>query len=164
MLPIHLGNSPPKLLVFISKSLRWRAFDKEQRKLKSFAPPFPSWFSAMENILNLFSFSKEGTFPTSLFLAKFSIFKFEALDIEEGIDPINWLLPMENIYKFGKVIPMFNEGCPWIWLTPTSIYVIEEILKNKQGIVPDNLFEPTAKISSLVNWPKESEILPPRLL
>ena len=65
------------------------AFDKEQRKLKSFTPPFPSWFSAMENNLTLFSFSKEGTFPVSLFLAKFSIHKFKALDIEIGIDPIN---------------------------------------------------------------------------
>ena len=164
MLPIHLGNSPPKLLVLISKSLRLVAFDKEQRKLKSFAPPFPSWFSAMENNCTLFSFSKEGTFPVSLFSAKFSICKFEALEIEIGIDPINWLLLMENISKFGRVIPMSDGRCPWIWLTPTSIYVIEEILKNKQGIVPDNLFEPTAKISSLVNWPKESEILPPRLL
>ena len=89
MLPIHLGNSPPKLLVFISKSLRLVAFDKEQRKLKSFAPPFPSWFSVMENKLNLYSFSNEGTFPVSLFPEKFSICKFEALEIEIGIDPIN---------------------------------------------------------------------------
>ena len=62
---------------------------------------------------------------------------------------------MANISKFGRVI--------WIWLTPTLIFLIEEILKNEGGIVPDNLFDATAKISSLINWPKESGILPPRL-
>ena len=126
MFPIHLGNSPPNLLVFISKSLRLVAFDKEQRKLKSFAPPFPSWFSEMENNLILFNFSKEGTFPVSLLLARFSIHKFEALDIETGIDPINWLLLMVNISKFGRVIPMFDGRNPQTWLTPTSIFLIEE--------------------------------------
>ena len=65
MLPMQLGNSPSNLLVFISKSLKLMALDKEQRKLKSFAP-FPSWFSEMENKFNLFSFSKDGTFPASL--------------------------------------------------------------------------------------------------
>ena len=71
---------------------------------------------------------------------------------------------MENISKFGRVIPMSDGIFPSIWLTPTSIVVIKEILKNKGGIVPDNLFDATAKILSLVSWPKESGILPPRLL
>ena len=163
MLPMQFGNFPPNLLVFVSKSLRLMALDKEQRNLKSFAP-FPSWFLEMENKFNLFSFYKDGTFPASLFPAKFSICKFEALDIKAGIDPVNWLLPMENISKFGRVIPMSDGRYPWIWLTPTSIFLIEEILKNDEGIVPDNLFDATAKISSLVSWPKESGILPPRLL
>ena len=118
----------------------------------------------MENNHILFNFSKEGTFPVNLLLAKFSICKFEALDIETGIDPVNRLMQMENISKFGRVMPMSDGRYPWILLTPTSIFVIEEILKNKGGIVPDNLFEPARKISSLVSWPKESGILPPRLL
>ena len=130
---MHSGNFPPKLLVLISKSLILVAFDKEQRKLKSFPPPFPSWFSAMENNLILFNFSKERTFPVNLLSAKFSKHKFEALDIETGIDPVNWLVQMENTSKFGRVIPMSDGRCPWIWLTPTSIFVIEEILKNDGG-------------------------------
>ena len=118
----------------------------------------------MENNLILFSFSNEGTFPVSLLLPKFNVNRLVALDIERGIDPINWLLLMVNVSKFGRVIPMSDGRCPWIWLTATSIFVIEEILKNKGGIVPDSLFEPIAKILSLANWPKELGILPPRLL
>ena len=71
---------------------------------------------------------------------------------------------MVNISKFGRVIPMFDGRCPWIWLAPISTCVIKEILKNKGGIVPNNLFDPTTKISSLANWPKKSGLLPPRLL
>ena len=103
---MHSGNIPPKLLVLISKSLRLVEFVNEQRKLKLSAPPFPRWFWVMENNLILFSFSNEGTFPVSLLPPKFNVNRFEALDIETGIDPINWLLLRVNVSKFGKVIPI----------------------------------------------------------
>ena len=71
---------------------------------------------------------------------------------------------MEKNSIFGKVIPMSNGRCPWIWLFPTSNCIIEERLKIEGGIVPDNLFELTLKILSLVKWPNDSGILPPKLL
>jgi hypothetical protein len=52
---------------------------------------------------------------------------------------------------------------PWIWLSPTSNISNEDRLKIEGGIVPDNLFPPTRKYESLVNWPKESGIIPPKL-
>ena len=116
-------------------------FVKEQRKLKLFAPPFPRWFWVMENNVILVSFSKEWTFPVNLLTPKFSVHRLEALDIEIGIDLVNWFPWMVNISKFGRVLPMSNGRCPWIWFNPISITVIEEILKNKGWIIPDNEFK-----------------------
>ena len=63
--------------------------------------------------LILFSFSKEGTFPISLFIPKISVFRSEALDIETGIDPVNQFWLIEKYSIFGRVIPMSNGRCPW---------------------------------------------------
>ena len=71
---------------------------------------------------------------------------------------------MLNISIFGRVIPMSDGRCPWIWLSPTSNTFNEDKLKIKGGILPDNLFEPTPKNVSFVNQPKEVGILPPKLL
>ena len=71
---------------------------------------------------------------------------------------------MEKNWIFGRVIPMFDGRRPWIWLSPTPNISNEDILKIEGGIVPDNLFTPTRKRKSLVNWPKESGIIPPKLL
>ena len=71
---------------------------------------------------------------------------------------------MEKSLIFGRGIPMFDGRCPWIWLTPTSNVFNEDKLKIEGGILPDNLFEPTPKNVSFVNWPKEVGTLPPKLL
>ena len=52
---------------------------------------------------------------------------------------------------------------PWIWLVVTSNIFNKDRLSIEGGIVPDNLFKPTKKYESLVNWPKESGIIPPKL-
>ena len=54
--------------------------------------------------------------------------------------------------------------CPWIWLDPTSNACSEDKLKIEGGILPDNLFKPTPKNVSFINWPKEVGILQPKLL
>ena len=59
---------------------------------------------------------------------------------------------------------MFEGRHPWIWLNPVLKIFSEDTLKIKGGIIPDNLFSPTEKNTSLVNWPKELGILPPKLL
>ena len=41
---------------------------------------------------------------------------------------------------FGRVIPMFDGRCPWIWLSPTPNISNEDRLKIEGGIVLDNLF------------------------
>ena len=110
-----------------------------------------------------FNFSKEGT-PLSLLLENGSVFRFEALDIEIGIGPVNWLKEMLKYSIFGRVIPISNGRCPWIWLLTTSSYFNEDKVKIEGGIVPDSLFETTEKIVSFVNWTKEVGILPPKLL
>ena len=111
----------------------------------------------MRKRLILFSFSKEGTFPVCLFIPKKKKieFRFEALDIETGINPVNWFRSMEKNSIFGRVMPMFDGRRPWIWLPPMSNCVNEERLKIEGGIVPDNLFALTPKNGSLVNWLKE---------
>ena len=68
---------------------------------------------------------------------------------------------MEKKWIFGRVIPMSCGRCPWIRLPPTLKSIIDERLKNEEEIVLDNLFEPILKTVSLVNWPRESGILPP---
>ena len=40
----------------------------------------------------------------------------------------------------GRVIPMSDGRCPWIWFSPTSNTFNEDKLKIEGGIVPDNLF------------------------
>ena len=65
---------------------------------------------------------------------------------------------------FCGVIPMSNGRCPWIWLNPMSNPRNQDKLKIEGGILPDNLFTPTPKNVSFVNWPKEVGILPPKLL
>ena len=67
----------------------------------------------------LFSFSKEGTCPLSLFSLNASTFKFEVLDIETGIGPVNWLLAITISSIFGSVIPISDGRSPWIWLVAT---------------------------------------------
>ena len=163
-LAMYLGNSPPKLLSLICKILRCVEFVNEKRKFKSFSLPFPSLLSNMTRTESLFNFSKEGTFPLNLFSPSWSNHRFEALDIEIGIGPVNWLALMLKILIFCRVIPMSNGRCPWIWLRPTSKFCKEDKLKIEGGIVPDNLFETTEKSVSFVNWPKEVGILPPKLL
>ena len=74
-------------------------------------------------------FSKKEFFPLSLFPENSSIFIFEALDIEIGIGPVNWLLIMLNSSIFDRVIPISDGRCPWIWLTPTSNVFNEDKLK-----------------------------------
>ena len=69
-----------------------------------------------------------------------------------------------NVSIFGRVIPMSDGRCPWIWLSPTTNTFNEDKLKIEGGIVPDNLFTPTEKNVSFVNWPKEVGILPPKLI
>ena len=68
-------------------------FDKEQRKLKSFAPPLLPLLRVIEKNEILFSFPKKGTFPLSLFLFNARISRFEALDVETGIDPVSLIFP-----------------------------------------------------------------------
>ena len=89
-------------------------FVKEQRKLKSFGSPLPRWLEVRNKDVNLFSFSKEGTFPYSLLSPISNHFRFVALDIESRIDPVNWLVAKINTSKFGRVIPMSNGRDPWI--------------------------------------------------
>ena len=161
---MHLGNSPPKLLTFISNIVRYVALVKEQRKLKSFAPPFPSLLRPMTKTETPFNFSKEGTPPLSLFPENWSNLRFEALDIEIGIGPINRLMAMLNFSIFGRVIPISDGRCPWIWLNATSKYFNKDKLKIERGIFSDNLFEVTPIYISLVNWPKVVGIFPPKLL
>ena len=138
--------SPPKLLVLISKSLRLVAFVKEQRKLKLFALPFPRWFWVMENNVLLVSFSKEGTFPDSLLLPKFSLYRLEALDIEIGIDPVYWFPWIENISKFGRVLPMSNRRCPRIWFNPTSILLLKKYWKLRKELYQTTYLMPHQRI------------------
>ena len=83
--------------------------------------------------------------------------------METGIDPVNWLLEILKPLILGRVIPMSNGRCPWNWLSPTSNVFNEDRLKTEGGIVPDNLFTTTRKDIRLVNWPKESKIIPPKL-
>jgi hypothetical protein len=58
----------------------------------------------MEIYKIVLSFSKEGTFPLNLFPVNPSTFRFEALDIETGIDPVNWFPLTEKNLIFGRVI------------------------------------------------------------
>ncbi|KAL4600621.1 hypothetical protein ACB092_11G212500, partial [Castanea dentata] len=118
-LAMHLGNSPPKLLRLISNLVRYVEFVKEQRKLKPFTPPFPSSLRATVNNETLYNFSKEGALPLSLLSVSSSSFRFEALDIEIRIGPVNWLVPMTKFSILGRVIPISDGRCPWIWLSPT---------------------------------------------
>ena len=138
-LAMHLGNSPPKLLLPISKTIRYVEFVKEQRKLKSFAPPFPSSLLNMVKFETLYNFSKEGTPPLSLLVESSRHFICEALDIEIGIGPVNWLKKMLNCSILGGLIPISNGRCPWIWLFPTLNTINEDKLKIEGGIV-DNPF------------------------
>ena len=57
---------------------------------------------------------------------------------------------MEDVHGFGCLLH--------------QTLINEDKLKIKGGILPDNLFEPTPKNVSFVNWPKEVGILPPKLL
>ena len=127
------------------------AFVKEQRKLRSLAPPFPRLLRVMPKKVILYSFSKEGTFPLNLLLFKTRSYRFEALEIGLGIDPINWLLAMLNLAIFGRVKPMFDGRLSCIWLSPLPKIFKEDKLKIEGGIVPDNLFEDEVKDESLVN-------------
>ena len=127
------------------------AFVKEQRKLRSLAPPFPRLLRVMPKKVILYSFSKEATFPLNLLLFKTRSYRFEALEIGLGIDPINWLLAMLNLAIFGRVKPMFDGRLSCIWLSPIPKIFKEDKLKIEGGIVPDNLFEDEVKDESLVN-------------
>ena len=72
---------------------------------------------------------------------------------------------MEKTSIFGRVMtPIFDGRHPWIWLIPTSKAINEDKLRIEGGIVPNNLFEAVRKNLSLVNRPKESGIIPPKLL
>jgi len=62
-LSMHLGNTPQKLFAPQAMISTLVLLVKKQRKLMSSGFPLTSRLKLMQNLLSLYKFSKEGTFP-----------------------------------------------------------------------------------------------------
>lgn len=109
------GNCPPKLLTPICMASRVVVLTKDERKFKSSSFPLPRLLVNTVIQRSLWIFSREGTLPENWFSSSWSTSKFEALDIELGMVPVNWFLEMEKKYRFGREMPKSGGRVPWIW-------------------------------------------------
>ena len=98
---------PSKLLVPILHI----ALVKSERNIKSSTSP-PKRLPPMPKNKSLFNFLSEGTFPVRLFPFSRSIPRFEELEIEVGIDPVNWLVPIEKYWRCGRERPKLTGRVP----------------------------------------------------
>lgn len=152
------GKIPPNLFTLKLNTLKPVELVKPQTKLKSLIPPSPRLLAArinspISNLLftlkivrsSLHKLCKEGTFPCSWFSEIARWTRFEALDIEPGIDPENWLALRPKYSRLGKAIPKFAGKVPWSLFIDTEKRLKEERLKMEGGIIPDKLFPSKAR-------------------